>query len=124
MLVGAINHEEALVGAFSEIVKLHLAGVAVHMEGLLVAGDDLDPWPRLLPGAGEAVEGEAAAGALVGVVAVVAGPAHSLVLRLHVLRPLQTLPAPPAPDTRPDCYPPVFILHSYLKHSGCSLLSL
>ena len=94
------------------------------MEGLLVAGDDLDAWPRLLPGAGEAVEGEAAAGALVGVVAVVAGPAHSLVLSLYVLRPLQTLPAPPAPDTRPDCYPPVFILHSYLKHSGCSLLSL
>ena len=88
------------VGAFSEIVKLHLAGVAVQMEGLLVAGDDLGPWPRLLPGAGEAVEGEAAAGALVGVVAVVAGPAHSLVLSLHVLHPLQTLPAPPAPASQ------------------------
>ena len=90
--------------------ECHLAGVAVQVEGLLVAGDDLDAWPRLLPGAGEAVEGEAAAGALVGVVAVVAGPAHSLVPRLHVLRPLQTLPAPPAPDTRPDCYPPALYL--------------
>ena len=103
------------------------------MEGLLVAGDDLDRWPRLLPGPGEGVEGEAAAGALGGVVAVVAGAAHSLVLSLHVLRPLQTLPAPPAPasqgylgghQTAIPLSPLVFILHSYLKHSGCSLLSL
>ena len=112
--------------------ECHLAGVAVQVEGLLVAGDDLGPWPRLLPGAGEGVEGEAAAGALVGVVAVVAGPAHSLLPRLHVLHPLQTLPAPPAPASQgylgghQTALPiiPIFILHSYLKHSGCSLLSL
>ena len=113
--------------------ECHLAGVAVQVEGLLVAGDDLNPGPRLLPGPGEGVEGEAAAGALVGVVAVVAGAAHSLVLSLHVLRPLQTLPAPPAPASQgylgghqTAILPviPIFIPPSYLKHSGCSLLSL